>query len=135
MTSNVLKKIMKILVKMSDSELHSLYQYLGGKMIPPEMRSDFYVSLMNEVTGLNIKDRSRRRDVVWGRYIVIHELLLDGWSSTKVGYVFGMDHSSVSHASSQVEMMLDMPGMYSMEYDIYRKFKSYIYNEELCLES
>lgn len=135
MTGNVLKKIMKILVKMSDSELHSLYQYLGGKMIPQEMRSDFYVSLMNEVTGLNIKDHTRRRDVVWGRYIVIHELLEDGWSSTSAGNVFGMDHSSVSHAKAQVAMMLDMPNMYSMEYDIYKKFKSYLYNEELRLES
>lgn len=135
MTGNVLKKIMKMLVKMSDNELQSLYKYLVGKTIPPEMRSDLYVSLMNEVTGVDIKDRSRRRDVVWGRYIVINELLEDGWSSTRVGDVFCMDHSSVSHASSQVKMMLDMPGMYSMEYEIYKKFKSYIYNEELRLES
>lgn len=135
MTGNVLKKIMKMLVKMSDNELQSLYKYLVGKTIPPETRSDLYVSLMNEITGMDIKDHTRKHDVVWGRYIVIHELLEDGWSSTRVGYVFGMNHSSVSHASAQVSKMLDMPRMYSMEYEIYKKFKSYIYNEELRLES
>lgn len=135
MKCDVLKKIMKMLVKMNDRELFELYQYLGGKAIPPEMRSDFYVSIMNRIIGFDIRERSRRRDVVWGRYIVIHELLNDGWSCTVVGDVFGMNHSSVSHASAQVSMMLDMPRMYSMEYDIYRKFKSFIYNEELRLES
>jgi len=131
--SDRLRDVLKILLAMSNGEIRELYRYLGRHVSEAKDLQDIYVAVMNDIIGEDIRVRSRRHDVVWGRYIVISALLERGWSNTAAGRVFGLDHSSVTHARGQVDNMLAMPVMYGPEYRVYREFLKRISDEDLYL--
>lgn len=89
----------------------------------------WYVSVMSEIVGRNILERSRKWDMVWGRNIVAYYLVKKGCSLPKVGEYLGMDHSTILHCKRQVERMLKAPCMYRMETEIWEMFNKRILYE------
>lgn len=142
MQSERCKKVISALDGLSREEKCEIYRHIAGsdlwKPIPNLVglpaEADLCIRTMNEVTGNDIRQRSRRRDLVWGRFIVIHELLGKGWSTNAVGNVFGMDHSSVIHGRDCVRMMIRMPKMYPSESLIWGYFKKRLADERMRME-
>lgn len=132
--SDRFRDVLRVLLEMSDAEVLELYRQLGERMGAGPLRSEIYVSTMSEILGEDIRRRSRRHGLVWGRFIVMHELLGQGWSTPLVGDVFGMDHSTVVHARQQVDNMLEWPGVYPGEYAIYMEFKRRINDGRMRME-
>lgn len=88
-----------------------------------EVLSD-YGGKMTQVLCQDIWSPSRRSELVWGRYLVMYRLHLDGYSKSRIGKVMGMDHTTVMHGINQVTKMLQMPNMYPEEMKIWTKFLS-----------
>ena len=130
MSENRFKDVIRQLLEMSYDELEDVYEFIGRKLVPGPRKSDYYLRTMSEVVGFDVMNRSRRNDALWARYIVLYQLLEDGWNTTRAGGVFGLDHSTVSNAKIRVLQMLDMPGMYRHEYELYRDFKHRISGNE-----
>lgn len=124
---DAVREVMKLLLEMSVEEVAAVRAYIQSRLLTGERRSEVFIREMNGILGADIRERSRRHPLVWGRFIVIGELLEGGWSTTLVGNVFGMDHSSVVYAKRQVETMLEYPGQYAAEIELYKEFKRRIY--------
>lgn len=96
----------------------------------PDGMAGWYISVMCEIVGGDILDRSRKWDLVWGRNIVAYRLVKNGFSLSKVGEYLGMDHSTILHCKRQVERMLKAPCMYRMETEIWEMFNKKIGYED-----
>lgn len=124
-------KVIELLDGMSREELEQVYGYmhrysLWQSRAPLESHTkdlEWYVEVMNDILGIDIKERGRKNNYVWGRFIVMYQLLRDGWPTTVVGDVFGMNHSSVIHGRRQVQTMLELPASYFSEMCVYKEFK------------
>lgn len=92
----------------------------------PEGMAGYYVEVMSEIIGRNVLDRSRNRDLVWGRNMIAYQLLRSGLSLSEVGRLLGMDHSTMHYCKGQVAKMLSMPSMYVREIDIWNQFQERI---------
>ncbi len=88
----------------------------------PEGMAGWYVQVMSDILKCNILMRSRKRELVWGRYMVAYRLVKNGLSLGKIGKLLGMDHATVLHGRRQIEEMLSMPKMYPDEMEIWYKF-------------
>lgn len=107
-----------------------LSQRLGWHYVPKvalkQDRFRLYVGIMNDIVGGDIRRRTRERDIVVGRYIVMHRLLTEGCSTEWIGKQFGLSHCTVIHARGMVEEWLMASRMYLNEVGIYRKFNKII---------
>lgn len=133
----------KIVSKMTRGELCGLYRYLNQYALwrlKTPSRGDyddmqFYISVMSDILGTDIRKRGRRHLVAWGRFIVMHQMLMDGWPTTLVGEAFGMQHAQAIYARERVDDMLSMPVTYEGEMFLYREFQKRIKNGRMYLES
>lgn len=125
--SDRMRDVLRLLLEMSGDEIADVYVYLRSRLLPEDGNDEVFVCEMNSVVGEDINARTRRHNVVWGRYIVLSELLDCGWSTTRAGAVFGLDHATVTYAKHRVEDMLQYPKQYSAEMELYREFKKRIY--------
>jgi len=102
--------------------------YRGGcenyeKVTPISEACPIYVGIMSGLLGRDILERCRERMLVWARYMVCYQLILDGYSQENIGKWMKMDHSTVCHGKRQVANMLEMPSMYPEEIGLWKKFK------------
>lgn len=105
--------------------------YYGGcevreKVIPLEEIGGKYVSVLSDILGRDIRERSRERMLVWARNMAFYQLAKDGYSLGSIGRFMGFDHATVIHGRRQAENMLNLPGMYKEEYGIWLKFQKTI---------
>lgn len=126
--SDNLREVVKLLLELGPVELREVYEELCDRLGTRERRAESFIDIMSAIVGTDIRVRSRRHKVAWGRFIVISELLERGWNLTMAAEVFGMDHSSVIYARDQVDNMLVRPKMYQAEMRMYREFKKRINN-------
>lgn len=107
-----------------------LSQRMGWHYVPKvalkQDRLRLYVSVMNEIVGGDIMVRTRERDIVIGRNIVMHRLLSEGCSTEWIGKQFGLSHCTVIHARGVVEDWLMASRIFKDEVGIYRKFNQII---------
>lgn len=130
-------RAVELVENMKDDERLRFYSWLSRRMgwhYAPKAalkidRLKLYVKVMNGIIGADIRQRSRQRNVVMGRYIVIHRLLAEGASTVWVGKMFGVTHCTSIHARGVVEDWLLMPRVYMDEVAIYRKFNQIIDKE------
>lgn len=85
-----------------------------------------YHKAMFDITGEDCTERTRRRPVVWARYIVAWQMTEDGFTTCQIGARLGIDHSTVSHCRDAVKEMLEYPRYYPEEMAVLRKFKQAI---------
>lgn len=85
-----------------------------------------YLDVMNGIVGFDIKKRRRLREMVWARNMLFYQLVLDGFSLTRVGKFMGYDHATVYHGKEQVRNMLRFPVMFPDEMAVWQKFQELI---------
>lgn len=88
-----------------------------------------YHKAMFDITGEDCTERTRRRPVVWARYIVAWQMTEDGFTTCQIGARLGIDHSTVSHCRDAVKEMLEYPRYYPQELAVFRQFKKTIQDE------
>lgn len=82
-----------------------------------------YSSVMLRVSGVDVRMRSRLREVVWARNMVCYQLLSDGFTEASVGRFVGLNHSTVHYIKGQVESMLQNPNYFRNEMAVWKKFQ------------
>ncbi len=85
-----------------------------------------YLQAANKAAGGNVLSRSRRNDLLWGRYILIRALRDASLHPGEIAKLIGIHRTSVLHALSKAETMLGNPKTYPKEYDIWNRFRQNI---------
>lgn len=89
-------------------------------------KAERYCAVMQETTGVDPLESSRRRPVVTARMMVAYALLQDGYTLNATGTILGMDHATISHYKDRMGDVLKAPG-YEAERAIWNKFKKTIW--------
>lgn len=82
-----------------------------------------YVAVLCGIMGMDVRDKTRKHEIVWARNMAFYQLTEDGFSLIKVGKFMGFNHSTVLYGRRQVEQMLKRPSMYKEETAIWQKFQ------------
>lgn len=88
-------------------------------------RVKFLCLKMEEISGLNPMQRTRKRDIVCARMIVAFALRLDGNTLMDIGELLGVDHSTAAFYEWRMRMILNTAG-YNAERELWEKFKKEI---------
>jgi chromosomal replication initiation ATPase DnaA len=84
-------------------------------------------NILHSVTGVSSKEilsKSRKRDYIIPRYVIIHMLRLEGKTLQFIGKTIGnQHHSTIIHAIKVVEDWHTYPEYYKKEIEIYNKTK------------
>lgn len=88
-----------------------------------------YIDVMSGIIGCDILVRCRHQDVVWARRIVSYQLRKEGFSTTIIGKIMRMDHTSILVAENKVSDMLCYPKMYPEEICLWKKFQNCIISQ------
>ena len=95
----------------------------------PRDHSEEYLAVMEELTGKDIRSKSRMPDVVWARFMVMYQMRKDGLTFKYIGDTLGKDHATVVHGVRMINDMLDMPRMYPEEIRLWQQFQKSIKDE------
>ena len=136
------KKAVALIEGMTRDEMGRLYRYMNQYALwrmkgPTNADYDdmqWYIAVMNDIVGEDIRKRGRKHIVGWARFFVMHQLLMDGWPTTLVSDIFGMQHAQAIYAREQVDDMLAMPLTYDGEMLVYREFQRRIKDGKMHLE-
>lgn len=98
---------------------------------PKKVLNDNYVpilcSILHSITGVSSKDilsRSRKREYVIPRYVIIHILRMEGKTLQYIGKLINnQHHATILHSVRCVEDWLNYPDYYKPEINIYNKAK------------
>lgn len=85
-----------------------------------------YMSVIFGITGRDVRERSREREVVCARNMLFYQLNQDGYTLSEIGRFIGFDHATVYHGREQMKNMLEYSGMYPYEMSIWEKFQKSI---------
>lgn len=124
------EEVIAILDRMPRKELRKVYNYLsqmklwrdGEKRDTPGEDYREYVKVMNDIIGVDVRGKGRSRDLVWGRYVIMHKMAMDGCPVTHIGKLFGVTHCTVIYARDTVDKMLLSPRMFPYEMTVYHEF-------------
>ena len=66
------------------------------------------IEMLSRKLGIDITDKSRKRDVATARFVAFHWLRENGYTCTEVAEMFGMHHSTVSYGVMEVDDFLSI---------------------------
>jgi chromosomal replication initiation ATPase DnaA len=100
---------------------------MSTKKVPGDNYLPILCNILHSITGTSAKDilgKSRKREYVIPRYIIMHILRMEGKTLQYIGRVIGNHHhSTVLHSIKCVEDWLNYPDYYRPEYQTYTKAK------------
>ena len=81
-----------------------------------------YVDAMNEIVGGDIRSRSRKQSLLWGRNFVAYKLRRDGYSLPRIGRILKRSHATIIHGLNAARNAMDYPKSYSDILNIWESF-------------
>ena len=66
------------------------------------------IRMLSRKLGVDITDKSRKRDVTTARFVAFHWLREMGYTCMEVAEMFGMHHSTVSYGVQEVDDFLSI---------------------------
>ena len=66
------------------------------------------IGMLSRKLGVDITDKSRKRDVTTARFVAFHWLRENGYTCVEVGDMFGVHHSTVSYGVRVIEDFLSI---------------------------
>ena len=66
------------------------------------------IGMLSSKLGVDITDKSRKRDVTTARFVAFYWLRKNGYTCVEVAEMFGMHHSTVSYGVMEVEDFLSI---------------------------
>lgn len=79
------------------------------------------IEMLSRKLGVDITDKSRKRDVTTARFVAFHWLRKNGYTCVEVGDMFGVHHSTVSYGVRVIEDFLSIGD--KMVREVYDKLK------------
>lgn len=93
-----------------------------GEPMKAEERMSRLADKMHEVSGVDVREDSSRRDVVIARTIFMFVLRREGFTQEAVGQFVGRDHATVWMAEKRMATIFAYPRMYRNEIMLYNKY-------------
>lgn len=87
-----------------------------------KQRADFLCEVMKEVSGIDPKEKTRRREVVNARMMVAQVLLDAGYIEADVATLVGRDRGSVRNYREKMKW-IHLP-MFEAEAELWKRFKN-----------
>ena len=110
--------------------------YRGGCEVYPieydkslELSGLGYVKSMNEIIGADIRQPSRKKEVVWARNMVAYRLNQEGLSFERIGRILNRDHATIFHSVRRCSDIFKYPSMYREELALWETFISNSYSD------
>lgn len=96
-------------------------------MIPPRYRerAKHLRGVMRDLSGVDVKNPSRKRIYVVPRAMIAHVLIREGCTTLQVGALLGKNHATITHYKDLMADFLSSPG-YEAERELWTKFKNAI---------
>ena len=66
------------------------------------------IRMLSSKLGVDITDKSRKRDVTTARFVAFHWLRKNGYTCMEIAEMFGMHHSTVSYGVQEVDDFLSI---------------------------
>ena len=66
------------------------------------------IGMLSSKLGVDITDKSRKRDVTTARFVAFYWLRKNGYTCMEVAEMFGMHHSTVSYGVAEVDDFLSI---------------------------
>ena len=66
------------------------------------------IGMLSSKLGVDITDKSRKRDVTTARFVAFYWLRKNGYTCMEVADMFGMHHSTVSYGVQEVDDFLSI---------------------------
>lgn len=107
--------------------------YSGGMTFVDDSRAALLekgVRVISELFGVNIKSRSRSRDVVDLRCMYCYWMRNERFSLHEIGKYLGIDHSTVHHNFKKMAGAMDVPESWQELMRKYERFKEAMEAEE-----
>lgn len=73
------------------------------------------IGMLSSKLGVDITDKSRKRDVTTARFVAFYWLRKNGYTCMEVAEMFGMHHSTVSYGVQEVDDFLSIGDKTVME--------------------
>lgn len=88
--------------------------------------AEHYVSTMKYVSGIDVYERTRKRDYVVARAIIAHCLEAEGCPVSDAGRLLKMSHCMVIYYRNRFELIFAPGGDAEKERELWEKFKAAI---------
>jgi chromosomal replication initiation ATPase DnaA len=86
-----------------------------NKCFSSEAGTKEVIEMLSRKLGVDITDKSRKRDVTTARFVAFHWLRKMGFTCMEVAEMFGMHHSTVSYGVQEVDDFLSIGDKMVME--------------------
>jgi len=92
----------------------------------PYLPAEEYVEAMNEIVGVDIRRKTRKRPWPQWRFLVAYQMAHDGFSHSKIGEALGIDRCTVLYGVSAIANVMDLPQVYPYEMSIWEEYQKSI---------
>ena len=93
--------------------------------LPIRKRAEQLGEILQEITGYDPFEKSRKRMAVLSRMIVAYQLRQEGVLLSDIGRIFDKDHSTIHFYQDRMKMAVNTPG-YDVERKIWEAFRKRI---------
>ena len=121
LTPNMLRKAMNLPLADRVALMGALRDSVQAPVSPQE-RLEYLAGKMQEVTGIDVRTDSRKRDVVTARILFAFVARREGYTQPCIGNFIGRDHSTVSFFEKRMKDVFALPEVYRKEIILYNKY-------------
>lgn len=89
-------------------------------------RLETMAQAMADISGLDVKERTRKAEYIRARTIFAFVARQEGYSQTCIGAFLGINHSTIHHLEKRMESAFDLPEMWQDHIVLYNQFTSAI---------
>lgn len=103
----------------------ALMESLRGSVVTPtsaEERLNYLAEKMKESVGIDVRENSRKREVVTARILFAFVARREGYSQNCIGEFIGRDHSTIAFFERRMKDVFSLPQMYREEIALYNKY-------------
>ena len=94
--------------------------------VQTDVRLNRLAEVMQSVSGLDVRERSRKPDIVRARVVFVFVARAEGFTQSAIGNFLKLDHSTVCCIEKRMRDALSLPAAYRDYIDLYNKFTTAI---------
>ena len=88
----------------------------------PEDRLQYLLDKMQEVSGIDVRDLSRKRETVTARTVFVFVARREGFSQPFIAAFIGRDHSTIAYAEKRMRDVFTYPNAFKDEIYLYHNY-------------
>lgn len=96
------------------------------ELVQTDVRLNRLAEDMQSLTGLDVRERSRKTDIVRARVVFVFVARAEGFSQATIGNFLGLDHSTVCCIEKKMRDALSFPAAYRDYIALYNQFTTAI---------